>query len=129
LAEAASSNQIGIRLISSPEQGRVRFMIANATQELPMNLFFKSAVVGTVAAIAVGVLAFASGPFFDGLGAYVKPAGLLLPVIGRVIPSKMVDWLAPNGGAAAGVLLILVCAILFWTVALGTAYFASTKLK
>ncbi len=94
-----------------------------------MNVFFKSAIVGAVAAIAVGVLAVAVGPFVDAVGAYVKPAGLFLPVIGRVIPSRAVDWLIPDGGPAAGVLLILICTLLFWTVVFGASYLAWTKLK
>jgi hypothetical protein len=101
----------------------------NVAQELPVNLFLKSAVVGTVAAIAVGVLAFALGPFFDAVGAYIEPAGFLLPVIGRGIPSRAVDWLTPDGGPAAGVLLILFCTLLFWTVVFGASYFAWAKLK
>ena len=100
-----------------------------AAQELPVNLFLKSAVVGTVAAVAVGVLAFALGPFFDAVGAYIGPAVLLLPVLGTVIPSRAVYWLTPNGGAAAGLLLILVCTLLFWTVVFGASYFAWAKLK
>jgi hypothetical protein len=104
-------------------------MIVNAAQELPMNLFFKSAVVGTVAAIAVGVLAFALGPFFDAADAYMKPATFFMPVIGRMIPSRAWDWVIPDGGPAAGVLLVLVCTLLFWTVVFGGSYFAWTKLK
>jgi hypothetical protein len=65
-------------------------------------MFFKSA------AIAIGALAFALAPFFDAVGVYIVPAGLLLPVIGRLIPSKMAYWLSPDGGPAAGVFLILV---------------------
>jgi hypothetical protein len=104
-------------------------MIVNTAQEPPMNLFFKSAVVGTVAAIAVGGLAFALGPFFDALGAYIEPAGFLLPAIGRAIPMRAVDWLIPNGGAAAGVLFILVCTLVFWTAVFGATYFAWTKMR
>jgi hypothetical protein len=94
-----------------------------------VNLFFKSTFVGTVSAIATGVLAFVLAPFFDAVGAYMKPAAFLIPVIGRVIPSRAVDWVTPDGGPAAGVLLILVCTLLFWTVVFGASYFAWTKLK
>jgi hypothetical protein len=94
-----------------------------------VNLLFKSAVDGMVAAIAVGVLAFALGPFFDAVGAYIKPAGYLIPVLGRVTPSRAAYWLTPDGGAAAGVLLILLCTLLFWTVIFGASYFAWIELK
>jgi hypothetical protein len=89
-----------------------------------VNLILKSAIVGMAAAFAVGVLAFALGPFFDAVGAYIEPAGFLVPVIGRVIPSRAMDWLTPDGGPAAGVLFILICTLLFWTVVFGASYFA-----
>jgi predicted transporter len=82
-----------------------------------------------VAAIAIGGLAFALGPFFDAVGLYFLHAGVLLPVIGRVIPSKMAYWMTPDGGPAAGVFLILVCALLFWTVVFGVSYFARAKMR
>jgi hypothetical protein len=104
-------------------------MIVNATQELPVNLFFKSTVVGTVAATAAGVLAFALAPFFDAVGAYMKPAAFLMPAIGRMIPSRALDWVIPDGGPVAGVLLMMVCTLLFWVVVFGGSYFAWIKLK
>ena len=93
-----------------------------------MNLFFKSAVIGTVAAIAAGVLAFALARFFDAVGAYMEPAAFLMPVIGRIIPLRA-DWVIPSGGPPAGVLLMMVCTLLFWAVIFGGSYFAWTKLK
>ena len=72
-------------------------------------MFLRSAAVGMVAAIAIGVLASALSPFFDAVGVYIVPAGVLLPVIGRVIPSKIQYWLTPDGGPAAGFSL-------FWSV-------------
>jgi hypothetical protein len=104
-------------------------MIVNAAQELPVNLFFKSAVVGTVSAIAAGVLAFALAGFFDAVGAYMKPAAFLMPVIGRMIPSRALDRIIPDSGPAAGVLLMMVCTLLFWAVIGGGSYFVWTKLK
>ena len=104
-------------------------MIVNATQELPVNLFFKSAVMGTVTAIAAGVLAFALARFFDTVGAYMKPAAFLMPVIGRMIPSRALDWVIPDGGPAAGVLVMMVCTLLFWAVIFGGSYFAWAELK
>jgi hypothetical protein len=92
-----------------------------------VNLIFKSAVVGTVAAIATGVLAFALARFFDALGAYMKPAAFLMPVIGRLIPSRALDRVIPDGGPAAGVLVMMVCTLLFWAFIFGGSYFAWTK--
>jgi hypothetical protein len=43
-------------------------MFLDAVQELPVNLFFKSVFVGTVAAVTVCVVAFALAPFFDAVG-------------------------------------------------------------
>jgi hypothetical protein len=78
-----------------------------------LNLIFKSAVVGTVAAIATGALAFALARFFDAVGAYMKPAAVLMPIIGRMIPSRALYWAIPDGGPAAGVLVMMVCTFLF----------------
>ena len=94
-----------------------------------MKMFFKSAAVGIVAAIALGVLAFALAPFFDAVVAYIMPAGLLVPVIAPLIPSTVVYWLVPGGGAPAGLLLILVCALLFWTIVFGVTHFAWASLR
>jgi hypothetical protein len=86
--------------------------------------FFKSAMVGVFLAVAGFVLAFALGPFFDAVRVYLAPAGLLLPVIGPLIPSSVVYRFVPDGGAPAGVLLIGICALLFWTIVFGVAHFA-----
>lgn len=94
-----------------------------------MNMFFKSFIIGMVSAIAVEILAFALAPFFDAVGVYTMPSGLLIPVIGRLIPSKVIYWLIPDGGAAAGVLLILVCTLLFWTIVFGVIFFVSATLR
>ena len=92
-------------------------------------MFFRSAAVGIVAAIALGILAFALAPFFDAVGVYITPAGLLVQVIGPLIPSTVVYWLVPGGGAPAGLLLILVCTLLFWTIVFGGTHFAWASLK
>ena len=76
--------------------------------------FFRSAIVGVFLAIAGFVLTFALAPFFgSAVLAYVAPAGMLVPVIGPLIPSKVVYWLVPDGGAPAGALLVGVCALFF----------------
>jgi hypothetical protein len=92
-------------------------------------MFFRSAAVGLIAAITIGLLAFALSPFFDALGVYIAPAGLLLPVIGRVIPSNMAAWWTPDGGPTAGVLLVLLSTLLFWTVMFGLVYFAWANMR
>jgi hypothetical protein len=94
-----------------------------------MNIFFRSVAVGVVAAIAVGVLAFALAPFFDAVGMYVAPAGLFIPVLGRIIPTAVVYKLIPDGGPVAGVFLILASTLLFWTFILGALYFGWITLR
>lgn len=90
----------------------------------PLKLFFSSAGVGIIAAIALGAVAFAVAPFFDAVGVYLMPARLVGPVLGPIIPLRLAYWLVPEGGAPAGFLLILVSAILFWTTCFGAIYFA-----
>ena len=90
---------------------------------VPPKLFFRSVGVGILAAIALGALAFAAAPFFDAVAVYIAPAIFVAPVIGAVIPSRLVYWLIPDGGAAAGMLLILFSAVLFWSIFFGAIYF------
>ena len=91
---------------------------------VPLKLFLTSVGVGISAAIALGALAFAAAPFFDAVVLYLAPARLMVPVLGPVIPSRLAYWLMPDGGAAAGLMLILVSAILSWTICFGGIYFA-----
>jgi hypothetical protein len=86
----------------------------------------RSAIVGLTAAIAMGIVAFALAPFFDAVGLYSAPAGRLLPVVGPII-LPVVDWLLPDSGAPAGVMLILICAISFWTMLFALAHYAWSR--
>jgi hypothetical protein len=94
-----------------------------------MKMFFRSVAVGIVLALALGALAFALARFFDAVGVYITPATLLEPVIEPLIPSAVVYWLVPDGGAPAALLLILVCTLLFWTTVFGVAHFAWASLR
>jgi hypothetical protein len=85
--------------------------------------------MGMLFSIAVGVLAFALAPFFDAVGLYATPTRILLPVVGPLIPSSAVYRLFPDGGAPAGVFLILSCAFLFWTIVFGIAHVAWLSLR
>jgi hypothetical protein len=73
--------------------------------------------------VALGAAAFALSPFFDAVGVYIMPARLMAPVLGPIVPSRLTYWLVPEGGAAAGVLLILASSVLFWTICFGVIYF------
>jgi hypothetical protein len=70
---------------------------------------FTSLCVGIFAAIIVGALSFAA----DAVDAYIAPARLVVPIVGPLIPPSLVSRLIPDGGAPAGVMLILGSAILF----------------
>lgn len=89
-----------------------------------LKLFFSSVGVGIIAAAVLGAVAFALSPFFDAVVVYITPARLLVPVLGPIITPKLVYWLVPDGGPAAGVLLIFASAVLFWTICFGALYFA-----
>jgi hypothetical protein len=62
-----------------------------------------SLCVGIFAAIIVGAPSFAA----DAVDAYIAPARLVVPIVGPLIPSSLVYQLIPDGGAPAGVMLIL----------------------
>jgi hypothetical protein len=87
--------------------------------------------MGVGAAIALGVLAFTLAPFFDAVGVYIAPFGLLGPILDR-IPLPLineVDRLLPIAGPSAGVGLILVSVLSFWSVIFGVLYFAWVTLR
>ena len=81
----------------------------------------RSAVVGLLAATAMGMVAYALAPLFDAVGFYIAPVGWLAPVVGPVI-SPAVNWFDPEGGPPAGVLFILICTISFWTMLFALAH-------
>ena len=99
------------------------------TFHAPSKLVLTSGVVGILAAIALGGIAFAAEPIFDTVRAYFAPARLTIFVVGPLIPSRLMDWLIPDGGGPAGVLLILVSAILFWSIFFGAIYFTWARSK
>lgn len=106
--------------------GGVPFAAEDLLVKIPtsLKLFLSSVGVGIIAAVALGAVAFALSPFFDAVGLYIMPARLMVPVLGPIVPSRLTYWLAADGGAAAGVLLIIASVILFWTVCFGGLYFA-----
>lgn len=102
------------------------------------NLFLMSSVVGVTVAIGLGVVAFVlgmflpneQGSFFDPFEVYLWPAGILAPVIGPILLStKLMYWLVPDGGAPAGVFLIVISAPLFWAILFGVAHFAWSAVR
>ena len=94
-----------------------------------MKLFVRSTVVGSIASFVLGVAAFGLATVFDAVSLYVAPSGLMIRVVGPLIPDAVVYWLGPAGGAPAGVLLILAGAFLFWAIVLGLIYFSWIKWK
>jgi hypothetical protein len=99
------------------------------TLPIQSKLVLRSACFGIVAAIALGAVAFAVAPLFDGVAVYSAPARLVVPIIGPAIPSRLIYWLIPDGGAPAGILLILISAVLFWSTLFGATYFAFARSK
>jgi hypothetical protein len=97
--------------------------------QVPWRSVLMSAVLGILAAITLGGLAFAAEPLFDAVGVYLAPARLTIFVVEPLIPSRLIYWLIPDGGAPAGFFLIVVSAILFWSIFFGAIYFAWTASK
>jgi hypothetical protein len=91
-----------------------------------MKIVARSITAGLIAAIALGILAFALAPFFDAVGLYIAPSGLFAPILDRV-PLALVNKLnrlMPGNGPAAGVAFIMAGVMLFWTIIFGGLYFA-----
>jgi|HubBroStandDraft_2_1064218.scaffolds.fasta_scaffold158888_1 hypothetical protein len=72
------------------------------TFQVPWKLVLISAVVGILAAIALGGVAFAAAPHFDAVSVYFAPARLTIFVVEPLIPSRLMYWLVPDGGAVSG---------------------------
>src|SRR6185437_4930110 len=83
--------------------------------------FLKSGAVGAILSLCLGAITFFF-PFFDAFRLYAAPAQLLMPLVGTIIPDRLLHRIFPNAGPPAGVFLITVCAVLFWTVALGSLH-------
>ena len=71
------------------------------TFQVPWKLVLISAVVGILAAIALGGLAFAAAPHFDAVGVYFAPARLTIFVVEPLIPSRLMYWLVPDGASGS----------------------------
>jgi hypothetical protein len=91
--------------------------------------FFISAVVGMLLALAVGAIVLVLASFIDAVGFYIAPAKILAPIIGPLIPSSMMYRLAPDGGAPAGILVIMICTLCFWTIVFTAVDFAWLSLR
>ena len=89
----------------------------------------RSAAVGLVGAAGLGVLAFALARWFDAVRIYILPVWIVGPLVGPLIPTRIVYWLVPEGGAPAGLLFIMFCALLFWAVLFGGIHFAWSSVK
>jgi hypothetical protein len=81
----------------------------------------KSIVVGLISALCLGAFTFVF-PLFDAFTVYVSPARISMPLLDRLFPDRFIYWLFPDGGPPAGVFLITVAAVIFWTVVLATMH-------
>jgi predicted cobalt transporter CbtA len=74
-----------------------------------LGLFGGATVAGLL--FVLGVLLFpASLP----TKIFFAPAGLFLPMVGRLVPSRVIYALVPDGGAPAGALLVVASSLVFW---------------
>jgi len=88
----------------------------------------RSGFGGILISVALAALSYAV-PLLDAFGIYISPGRYLLPAIEPLVPSTLIYRLVPEGGAHAGVLLVVTCALLFWTIVFGLLLFVRTSLK
>jgi hypothetical protein len=98
------------------------------------NVLFRSIAVGVACAIALGVMAFALAPFFDAVGVYIAPFALFAPVIDKVVPEAVINFLfsdrfIPIDGPAAGVAFFVGGTLVFWIIIFSTLYFVWIQLR
>lgn len=92
-----------------------------------MKILRRSVVVGVIAAVALGVLAYALTPFFDAVFIYIAPFSLFAPILDKILRTALINGLIhllPVDGPEAGVGLILGTVLGFWTAIFGAVHLA-----
>ena len=90
----------------------------------------RSVLVGVLSASAASILALLLGRFSNIFVLFfVAPTQLLGRVTGSLIPTWLVYWLVPEGGATAGVLLVMACGFLFWSIVFTAIHFLFRRPK
>ena len=82
----------------------------------------KSLTVGTVASLCLGGLVFILAPKTALVNAYLVPGVVIGGSLTRVIPTRLVYWIAPDGGPEAFLAVALTCAVIFWSLVFGVSY-------
>src|SRR5437773_9758500 len=90
--------------------------------------FLKSAGIGLLLTIALGVLSF-TVTFLRAFDAFVFPARLLFLVLDRFKLDSLLNWLALGEGPPAGVALIMLSSFVSWSLIFSTAHFLWSKAR
>ena len=85
-----------------------------------------SLLVATLAGIAMSaflaVFVFAFFPGSRALAVWLAPGLVVEPLLRAVIPGSAVRWLIPQGGPAAEFEVVLIGAVLVWSILLGSIF-------
>ncbi len=80
----------------------------------------KSAGVGALISIALGVAVFVFGGQTAAANAYLFPGVHMAGVVSPAVPTSLVYWIEPEGGPYAFLFLSLVSAAVLWAVVFGS---------
>ena len=94
-----------------------------------MKAVVRGLVVGCACAVSLGVLAFVVFPGSVLTGLFMAPAIPLVPILGPLVPGRLMDHLIPGGGAPAGVMLIVTSALLGWAAAATCMFLVGRRVK
>jgi hypothetical protein len=81
-----------------------------------------SAAVGTVTSFAFALLVYLLAPKTDVGGAYLAPGLAIGGALSPFMPTRLVYWLAPEGGPEAFLIVVNACSFMFWTLAFAVFY-------
>src|SRR6266704_495705 len=81
-----------------------------------------AALAGLVMSVLLAVIMVALLPRSRALAVWLAPGLFVEPLLRAMVPDFAVRWLVPEGGPAAGLGLVLIGAILAWSVLLGSIF-------
>ena len=84
----------------------------------------KSAGIGALLSIVLGVGVFVFGGRTVAVSAYLFPGVHMGGFLSPVVPSSLTYWIEPAGGPYAFLVLSLVCSALLWAVLFGSIHYA-----
>jgi len=99
-------------------------VVSPVSRDLRHLKFCKSAGLGALISIALGVAVFVVGRHTSAVNAYLFPGVHMAGLVSPAVPTAWVYWIEPEGGPYAFLFLSLVCAAVIWAAVFGSIHYA-----